>query len=129
MVAGEFLSSMTSHGHHGLGRGLEDRQKRHLLRRARTAASLPGRVVACEDRTSAVEQHVVTKLDEMRSELAELRMLVRAQLDADADATELMGRLLQSADARLSALEQEQFFYPQNSLGPGDVSGSSTART
>lgn len=105
-----------------------DRPKRHLLRRARTAASLPGRVVACEDRTNAIEQHVVTKLDEMRAELAELRIMVQAQLDADAEATELMGRLLQSSDARIAALEQEQFFYPQNSLGTGEVSGNTSAR-
>jgi hypothetical protein len=54
--------------------------------------------------------------------------LVQAQLDTDAEATELMGHLLQASDARLAALEQEQFFYPQNSLEPGDVSGNSTAR-
>ncbi len=78
---------------------------RHLWRRARTAASLPGRVVACEDRTRALEAHVVTRLDEMRAELAELRLMVRAALDADADATELLGRLLQASTARLDALE------------------------
>src|SRR5665213_246376 len=124
MVAGRIVSSMNPQDLQRSRRRVGDRQKRHLLRRARTATSLPGRVVACEDRTSAIEQHVVLKLDEMRAELAELRIMVQAQLDADADATELIGRLLQSCDTRLSALEQEQFFYPQNSLGTGEVSGN-----
>lgn len=105
-----------------------DRPKRHLLRRARTAASLPGRVVACEDRTTAVEHHVVKKLDEMRAELAELRLLVQAQMTAEADATELMGRLLQTANSRLLALEQEQFVFPQNSLGAGESAQNAPTR-
>ena len=97
-----------------------DQPKRHVLRRARTAASLPGRVVACEDRTGALELHVVTKIDEMRSELAELRILVQAQLDADAEATELTGRLLQSIAGRLGALEEEQSFSPNLALPSGE---------
>ena len=51
---------------------------RHVLRRARTAMSLPGRIVEVEDRCVALETHVVAKLDEMRSELAEIRMLSNA---------------------------------------------------
>lgn len=69
--------------------------------------SLPGRVVECEDRTTALEQHVVAKLDEMRAELASLRQMVESQLDADADATELVGRLLQLHEARLAMIEQD----------------------
>lgn len=98
-----------------------DRPKRHLLRRARTAASLPGRVVDCEDRTDAIERHVITKIDEMRSELAELRILVQAQLDADAEATELTGRLLQSITARVRVLEQEQSFESSLALPSGET--------
>jgi hypothetical protein len=84
---------------------LAEREGRRILRRARTAASLPGRVVACEDRTAALEAHVVQKIDEMRSELAEIRSLLHAQLAAESEATELMGNLLQSAELRLAALE------------------------
>ncbi len=100
---------------------MPERVKRHLLRRARTAASLPGRVVATEDRTDAIEAHVVAKIDEMRAELAQLRMLVEAQLEADAEATELMGRLLQSTDARIRALEEEPDYPPARTLGLGEV--------
>ncbi|HUY06483.1 MAG TPA: hypothetical protein VMU99_04420 [Acidimicrobiales bacterium] len=125
---------MTSQDHYRLGSLVQDRPKRHLLRRARTAASLPGRVVACEDRTNAIEQHVVRKIDEMRAELAELRLMIQAQLEADAESTELVGRLLQSHDSRVVALEQEIFVFPQNaippqeSLGKGSTPDSSTAR-
>ncbi len=126
---------MTSQDHYRLGSLVHDRSKRHLLRRARTAASLPGRVVACEDRTNAIEQHVVRKIDEMRAELAELRQMVQAQLDADAESTELVGRLLQAQEARVDALEQEIFVFPQNAVAPPEGLGSgsapdgSTART
>ncbi len=129
MVAPCFIGIMLRVQDHQLGSRVGDRSKRHLLRRARTAASLPGRVVACEDRTSAVEEHVVKKLDEMRGELAQLRLLIQAQLDADGDATELMGRLLQAADARLDALEQEQPYLAPQSLGTGQSGGTSSALT
>jgi hypothetical protein len=82
----------------GNGRG-------RLLRRARTAATLPGRVVACEDRCSALETEVGARLLEMRSELAEIRSLLSSKMDADADTTELVGRLLRSTESRLVALE------------------------
>jgi hypothetical protein len=61
--------------------------------------------VACEDRTTALEAHVVQKIDEMRSELAEIRSLLHEQLSADSEATELVGHLLQSAEQRLAHLE------------------------
>src|SRR5487761_1999424 len=117
------VDSMTSQDHYRSGRLVPDRPKRHLLRRARTAAALPGRVVACEDRTAAIEQHVWRKIDEMRAELAELRLLVRAQLEADAEATELVGRLLQAQDSRIDALEQERFVFPENAITPQQVLG------
>ncbi|HLI15913.1 MAG TPA: hypothetical protein VKV23_07675 [Acidimicrobiales bacterium] len=79
--------------------------RRRLLRRARTAASLPGRVVACEDRVSALEARVAARLDEIRAELAEVRSLLTGVLDAEADATELVGRLLRASTDRLEALE------------------------
>ena len=78
-----------------------------FLRRARTASSLPGRLERVEDRCSALETHVAEKIDEMRAELAEIRALLHAKIDADADATELLGNLLQISSARLDSLEQE----------------------
>ncbi|MGP8162409.1 MAG: hypothetical protein ACLQAN_01280 [Acidimicrobiales bacterium] len=82
-------------------------QRGHALwRKTRTAASLPGRVAANEDRIDALERHVSVKIDEMRAELAEIRSLLRTQIDGDAEATELLGRLLQAAEKRLSELEQ-----------------------
>lgn len=75
------------------------------MRRARTAASLPGRVVAVEDRCVTLETHVVRKLDEMRAELAEVRSLLGAVLETEADVAGLVGRLLQSTGARVDALE------------------------
>ncbi|HVB00708.1 MAG TPA: hypothetical protein VNE42_05550 [Acidimicrobiales bacterium] len=118
---------MTSQDHYRLGSLVQDRPKRHLLRRARTAASLPGRVVASEDRTNAIEQHVVRKIDEMRAELAELRLMVQAQLDADAESTELIGRLLQAYDARVGALEQEILVFAQKAIAPQEILGSGSA--
>jgi hypothetical protein len=67
---------------------------------------LPGRVVAAEDRVTALEQRVLTKIEEMRAELAEIRTLLAAQLQADADTTELVGKLLQDTRTRLSAIEE-----------------------
>jgi hypothetical protein len=76
-----------------------------VLRRARTAAALPARVVACEDRCTALENDVGARLVEMRGELAEIRSLLTSKLEADADTAELVGRLLRSAETRLVALE------------------------
>ena len=84
-----------------------------FFRRARTAASLPGRVVACEDRCSALETRVGETLEEMRVELGEIRALLSAKLDADADTSELVGRLLRSAESRLGAIEER--------LEPADI--------
>ncbi len=42
----------------------------------------------------------------MRSELAEIRSLLRTQIEGDAEATELLGRLLQAAEKRLGELEE-----------------------
>ena len=80
--------------------------RRRLLRRARTAASLPGRLVACEDRTSALETEVGQRITEMRFELGEIRSMLTAQLDADADTAELLGQLLRSTSTRLDLLEE-----------------------
>ena len=80
--------------------------RRHLLRRARTAASLPGRVVECEDRCRILETEVGQRIAEIRHELAELRTMLAASLDASADTTELVGRLLREGAARLDALEE-----------------------
>jgi hypothetical protein len=78
-----------------------------VLRRARTAATLPSRIVAVEDRTSAIEGHVAATLDAMRADIAELRRLVTAQLEADADATALLGGLLRSKENRLDEVEAQ----------------------
>jgi hypothetical protein len=88
-----------------------------LLGRARTAASLPGRVVACEDRTRALESDVAQRIAEMRFELGEIRAMLTAQLEADGDTTELLGRLLRSTSSRLDLLEAAS---PLGALGePG----------
>jgi hypothetical protein len=84
-----------------------DSLSRRVLRRARTAAGLPARVVAVEDRTSAIELHVAEVLDAMRADIAELRRLISAQIDADADASELLGQLLRSSEHRLEAIETQ----------------------
>jgi hypothetical protein len=81
--------------------------QRHLLRRARTAAGLPGRVVTVEDRQSALEREVGDNIAAMRHELAEIRLLLSERLAADAEATELLGRLLQASEARLDAVEEQ----------------------
>jgi hypothetical protein len=77
------------------------------VRRARTAAGLPGRVVAVEDRCVALETHVAAKLDEMRAELAEVRTLLTAVLDTETDLAGLVGRLLERTGARLDGLEAD----------------------
>ena len=98
-----------------------------VFRRARTAASLPGRVVACEDRCSALETHVAAKLDDMRSELAEIRTLLHTQLDADADATEVLGRLLRASETRLEAVEVA-LAHEQARKDEAAVGGDNTAK-
>ena len=79
---------------------------KRVVHRARTAIGLPDRVVGVEDRISALDAHVVTKIDEMRAELAELRQLLTRQLAAETEGTELVGQLLQRSSARLDELEQ-----------------------
>lgn len=82
-----------------------DNVRIRLWRKTRTAASLPCRLAANEDKIESLERHVTTKIDEMRSELAEIRSLLRTQIEGDAEATELLGRLLQAAEKRLRELE------------------------
>jgi hypothetical protein len=84
-----------------------DSLSRRVLRRARTAAGLPARIVAVEDRTTAIEAHVAEVLDAMRADIAELRRLISAQIDADADASTLLGQLLRSSEHRLEAIETQ----------------------
>ena len=95
-----------------------------VLRRARTAATLPTRIVAVEDRTSAIEAHVAATLDAMRTDIAELRRLVTAQLDADADATVLIGQLLRSTEHRLDEVEarlaRDELLATRPELADGD---------
>ncbi len=83
-----------------------DKVRVRLWRKTRTAASLPGRVAANEEKIESLERHVSVKIDEMRSELAEIRSLLRTQIEGDAEATELLGRLLQAAEKRLGELEE-----------------------
>ena len=96
-----------------------------VLRRARTAARLPSRIVAVEDRTSAIEGHVAATLDAMRADIAELRRLVTAQLEADADATALLGALLRSTESRLDEVEaqlaREQLPVSEAARLPGEA--------
>ncbi|HVC25129.1 MAG TPA: hypothetical protein VND23_05175 [Acidimicrobiales bacterium] len=78
-----------------------------VVRRARTAATLPGRLIAVEERCAAIESHVVVRLDEMRAELAALRALVEAVLETETDVATLVGRLLASMGDRVDAVEEE----------------------
>lgn len=85
----------------------------HILRRARTAASLPARLLtrveALEERSSAIETQaaaVMPRIEELRAEIAEIRLLLDERLAAQIETSELVGRLLQAAEARLEALEQ-----------------------
>lgn len=80
-------------------------RSRRIVKRARTAAGLPGRVVAVEDRSVAIEDHVAASLDAMREELVEVRSLLRAVLETEGDLAGLIGRLLSQSAARLDALE------------------------
>ncbi len=85
---------------------MSDPSVRRLFRKTRTAVSLPGRVVAVEDQGRALALHVSERLDEVRYELGEIRRLLEAMNQADAEATALTGRLLRAAEARLDALEE-----------------------
>jgi hypothetical protein len=55
---------------------------------------------------SALEIHVAQRIDEMRFELGEIRAMLTAQIEADSDATELLGRLLRATSSRLDLLEE-----------------------
>ncbi|MHB1973049.1 MAG: hypothetical protein ACYCR4_01995 [Acidimicrobiales bacterium] len=78
---------------------------RRVVSRARTAAAFPGRLVAVEDRCAALETRVADVLDEMRSELAEMRALLGATLDGQSDLAVLVGGLLAATGSRIDALE------------------------
>ena len=85
----------------------------HILRRARTAAALPARLLtrveALEDRSSALEAAmaaVPARVEELRAEIAGIRLLLDERLAAQVETSELVGRLLQAAEARLEAIEQ-----------------------
>ncbi len=43
----------------------------------------------------------------MRADIAELRRLISAKIDADADASALLGQLLRSSEHRLEAIETQ----------------------
>lgn len=77
-----------------------------LFRRARTAVGLPGRLVHVEDRASALETEVAQRIEEMRFEIGEIRAMLTAQLESDADSSELLGRLLRTTSSRLDLLEE-----------------------
>ncbi len=85
---------------------MERAQGRLMWRTIRTGVALPRRVASNTERIDTLERHVETKIDEMRAELAEIRSLLHTQIDGDAEATELVGRLLQAAERRLTALEE-----------------------
>ncbi len=78
---------------------------RRIVRRATTAATFPGRLVAVEDRCTALETDVVATLADMRSELAEIRSLVAAALDSQTDLAALVGGLLGETGRRVDVLE------------------------
>jgi hypothetical protein len=79
--------------------------RRRLTRRLRTAAGLPGRLVAVEDQGRDLEARVATRLDEVRFELAEIRRTLAEMNVAATEALQLTGELLRSAESRLDALE------------------------
>ena len=56
----------------------------------------------------AAVQALQGELGEVRAELAALRRLVEGHLVAEAESVELVGRLLERAEGRLDALEQQQ---------------------
>lgn len=94
---------------------------RQFLRRTRALAALPARFTAFEQRQGAFEEEMrahqaelrerrdelVAALSAIREESREIRRLVEARVLAEAEATELVGKLLQRADARLEALERD----------------------
>lgn len=83
--------------------------------------------MAVEDRASALESRVAARLDEMRAELAELRLLVSAQLEADAETAALLGSVLRSYEARLGALEgrSERTENPASNAARAEAGGAS----
>lgn len=84
---------------------MPDQSARRVVQRARTAAGLPGRVVDVEDRCSALEAHVMAQIDEMRSDLTEIRELLQAVLSTEADLAGLIGRMLSDVRGRLDSIE------------------------
>lgn len=90
-----------------------------LFRKMKTASALPARVVAVEDQSRSLEEHVSARLDEVRHELAEIRRLLEGLSAAETEAVELTGRLLRSAEARLDALEERASSSP---AAPREVS-------
>ena len=63
---------------------------------------------AAQAAVQAAVQALQGELGEVRAELAALRRLVEGHLVAEAESVELVGRLLERAEGRLDALEQQQ---------------------
>ena len=63
---------------------------------------------AAQAAVQAAVQALEGELGEVRAELAALRRLVEGHLVAEAESVELVGRLLERAEGRLDALEQQQ---------------------
>lgn len=94
---------------------------RQILRRTRALAALPSRFTAFEQRQAAFEaemrehwaelrehqDELRTALSEIREANREIRRLVEERILAEAESTELVGKLLQRAEARLEVLERD----------------------
>ncbi len=83
------------------------------MARIRTLISLPGRVIHLEeqtvninDRLEPIEGRVLSYLDKMREELAEMRVLILSQSDQNTETAALLGAILQDLKDRVENLER-----------------------
>ncbi|MCL5048728.1 MAG: hypothetical protein M1374_08145 [Firmicutes bacterium] len=90
-----------------------DASKLTLRARIRALVSLPGRVIYLEeksvnlnDRLEPIEGRVLSYLDKMREELAEMRVLVLSQIEQDTETYALLGSILQDLKDRVENLER-----------------------
>jgi chromosome segregation ATPase len=113
-AAGRNRSRRWHDAHWGQGRHLWRKEaslpelERHILRHARAVAALPARFDVFEQRQGALEAQlgeVSAGLADARVELAAIRRLLEDRLLAETESIQLVGKLLQQAEARLDALE------------------------
>ncbi|MCL5048031.1 MAG: hypothetical protein M1374_04510 [Firmicutes bacterium] len=90
-----------------------EQAKLTIRSRIRAFISLPGRVISLEektvnlnDRLQPIEGRVLSHLDGMREELAEMKVLIRSQAEQDIETSALIGSLIKNMRDRIDFIQE-----------------------